>query len=315
MLVEDEYKFVTQDGNPTGEPVFVGEGILARDIVFIKYPFKLAMALGNGEMAAIVSHLDYWVGRNTGDVGFLKDGHIWARAELDDIKKSLPWLSERTIKRYLSALLAGNWIQKAYLMHGIRHRVAFYRPNYAKLEELGIASQGRLISVFKNDEAKMARNYGAKLAPPREIGLSENESLKNIVPRPSDDGLELAKHLRERIVANFDGSASISKLSGIDLENRLCAWGRKIDRLMRLDKRSVADVRSVIDFAHDDNIPRKGFCWARQVLSPENLRNEHLWIQFRQARPTTASAIPAFGTLERIAYEEKIRKEVEGRSE
>lgn len=195
-------EFMTKDGETAQDTILVGEGLLARDILFVKYPHKLAMALENGEMAAIVAHLDYWVGKNSGDVGFVHNNHTWAMARISDIRKSIPWLSERTIRRYLKTLLAGGWIEKAHLRHGITNKTAFYRPNYAKLEELGIASQGRLISRFPKVAAKLDAKVAAKLDATGEIGIPVNGSLglpaSSETPPGGKDSFESTKPHKQR---------------------------------------------------------------------------------------------------------------------
>ena len=103
-------------------------------------------------------------------------------------------------------------------------------------------------------------------------------------PKPSADGLELAKVLHSRILQNFP-KARVSKFTGKELDERLNAWGLEMDKIMRVDKRTKFEMLSAINFAHDDNVPgpskngRKGFCWAAQLLSPSNLRNDNLWAQ------------------------------------
>lgn len=122
------------------------------------------------------------------------------------------------------------------------------------------------------------------------LRLLDSQGLKSQVskrerPQPSADGLSLAKHLRDRIAQNHP-TAAVSKLSGSHMESKLNAWGCEIDKVMRVDKRAPDEIRSVINFAHDDNVPgpskngRKGFCWAAVTLSPSNLRNDNLWTQF-----------------------------------
>ena len=104
-------------------------------------------------------------------------------------------------------------------------------------------------------------------------------------PQPSIDSVEIAKHLYDRIMGQEFGRATeVGRLGHSQLRIRLEKWAHDIDRIMRIDKRTKSELLAVIDFAHDDNIPRGNskFCWAKQVKSPKNLRHEDLWIQFSE---------------------------------
>ena len=107
---------------------------------------------------------------------------------------------------------------------------------------------------------------------------------------PSAVGLDLATHLREKVLKASPNQA-ICKLEGSALNRKLGDWGCEMDRIMRLDKRTPKQMMAVIDFAHADNVPRKpgpghrvGFCWASATLRPAKLRNSDLWGQFDMAK-------------------------------
>lgn len=141
------------------------------------------------------------------------------------------------------------------------------------------------------------------------------EVSRRVLREPTVEGTNLARLLHTRILNNFP-SARVSKLVGAELEERVSAWGVELERIMRCDKRTPDELRAVIDFAHNDNVPRNGskFCWASVTLSPNNLRNDNLWAQFSEARPGGAGGKPSQAeVLARAeAYSEGMIKHMRG---
>jgi len=143
-------------------------------------------------------------------------------------------------------------------------------------------------NVTTNDITFVPTNVHNPNPNPNPNPKSESESeSKRPKKQPSADGLELAKHLRDRIVVNCK-SARVTRQSGAALDETLRKWGVEIDRIMRCDKRTKDEMMAAIDFAHDDTVPRgpSKFCWASQVQGPSNLRHDSLWAQMDAAKKT-----------------------------
>ena len=163
----------------------------------------------------------------------------------------------------------------------------------AKLIEVRYTSMVRAVSGASGGSKRQAKGQqndsktSSEIQAPCSLSpvpCSESlvRSTREKIP-PSAVGLELASHLRTRVLKT-------SPHQVID-EKRLQDWGREIDRIMRLDKRTPEQMRAVIDYAHNDNAPgpvkpghRQGFCWASVTLSPSKLRNPDLWGQFDAAK-------------------------------
>jgi hypothetical protein len=155
----------------------------------------------------------------------------------------------------------------------------------------------QLLQAIKGQAGGQARCQAATQAESKAANQAPSPSPSpspNLIPVTkkedkvaSIDGLELAKHLRDRIVVNCK-SAKVSRQSGAALDETIRKWGVEIDRIMRCDKRTKGEMMAVIDFAHDDNVPRgpSKFCWASQVQGPLNLRNDGLWAQMDAAKKT-----------------------------
>lgn len=115
---------------------------------------------------------------------------------------------------------------------------------------------------------------GADPGPtPHTITITHTESRE-----PSDSKLEpdhparaLAMQLRDRILQN-NPKARVPK--------NLTEWALEIDRMMRLDGRSVEEVRDIINWCQKDEF------WHRNILSAGKLRKQFdkLWLAAHPAR-------------------------------
>lgn len=115
------------------------------------------------------------------------------------------------------------------------------------------------------------RNPQSKVKESKEI---VKEILKPLVPPPGDAPPKSAKTSRIFGPATFEYKMAqylLDKIRVLDPKAKqpnLQLWAMDIDRLIRIDKRTPAEVKDLIDFAHDDPF------WCKQILSPGNLRNK-----------------------------------------
>jgi hypothetical protein len=85
----------------------------------------------------------------------------------------------------------------------------------------------------------------------------------------SGTALELARHLHDRIVANYPTSHEASH-EGNGLKAHLASWAKTFDVMLR--KHDKDKLLKAIDAAQGDNVPRNGdFCWAKVVRSPDKV--------------------------------------------
>jgi uncharacterized protein YdaU (DUF1376 family) len=94
-----------------------------------------------------------------------------------------------------------------------------------------------------------------------EAGASD-EQCSESTPRkePSPEGIELAHLLRRLILENNPNAKNT------DAQER--KWAREADRMMRIDKRTSAEVREIIDFSQADSF------WHQNILSMSTLREK-----------------------------------------
>lgn len=152
----------------------------------------------------------------------------------------------------------------------------------------------------EHDDGKSEQRKG------KETKEKGKEILKTLVPPPGDEPIEALQSTPEKPskpekVARIFGPASpeyrlaeylLGKVKLLDRKMRspnLQLWAMDIDKMIRLDKRSPAEVKDLIDFAHGDTF------WCKIILSADNLRDKATKLTAQMtAKPRQGGT--AFGT-------------------
>ena len=103
-----------------------------------------------------------------------------------------------------------------------------------------------------------------------EVGASDKQILKPYTTRePSSEAVELALLLKERIVKNNPKARTTN--------GQVRQWALEADRLMRINKRTPAEIREVIEFSQTDAF------WHQNILSMATLRKkfDQLWLKHK----------------------------------
>lgn len=94
---------------------------------------SLAVELDNVDKAIILQQIHYWCSKSNK----VKDGYRWVYNSVTSWHEQFPWISEKTIQRYLKDLE-----RKGLLITGVYNKAPFdktkwYRINYEALDNLG----------------------------------------------------------------------------------------------------------------------------------------------------------------------------------
>lgn len=96
---------------------------------------SLANELKSSDKAIIIQQIHYWLNKSTN----IRDGNKWIYNSASDWQKQFPWLSEKTVQRYLKdlenrgLLITGNYNKAKF------DRTKWYRIDYDALDNLGRA--------------------------------------------------------------------------------------------------------------------------------------------------------------------------------
>lgn len=107
---------------------------------------SLAIALNSVDKAIILQQIHYWIARSSN----VKDNYKWVYNSVSEWHKQFPWLSEKTVQRYLKdlenhgLLITGNYNKAKF------DRTKWYRINYEALDSLG-ATWGRAVPTNGTD--------------------------------------------------------------------------------------------------------------------------------------------------------------------
>lgn len=109
---------------------------------------SLAVALKNSDKAIILQQIHYWLQRSNNIV----DGHRWVFNTAKGWQKQFPWITEKTVQRYLRDLCDRGLLITANYNKANFDRTKWYRIDYDVLDKLGnsigtISPNGKELSV------------------------------------------------------------------------------------------------------------------------------------------------------------------------
>jgi hypothetical protein len=222
--------------------------LLLDENVIVVQP-ALVRALGSMIDAAILQQLHYWMPRAKAEHA----GHRWVYKTLDE------WADEIgvTMKQAKSAVarLEAEGIVISCQPEGSNRR-KWYRIEYDHV-------------LFRSDRAGRSNSPDGTLegteravpsAPQGRSYVTEltTETTTETTSNASTPAARLANLLADEIAANGSRRPSVTR-----------AWVTVIDRMMRIDGRTEAEVEAAIRWAQSDDF------WTANILSPEKLRKHY----------------------------------------
>lgn len=241
-------------------------GLLIDERVVVVQP-SLVRALGSMTAAAVVQQLHYWMPRATAE----HDGHRWV------YKTAEQWSDEIgvTVKQVRSAITRleslgivlscqperSKWQRRKW------YRIDYDHPLIARdADEYRCAQTGTSNGPSGNIDVPSGELRGARTGTSiREITTEITEesteetrpTSSNAAPAMIDEPTRLANLLADLIEANGSKRPTVTK-----------AWVTTIDRMIRLDDRTVEQVEKAIRWAQGDEF------WRANILSPDALRRQ-----------------------------------------
>ena len=94
---------------------------------------SLAVALKSSDKAIILQQIHYWLLRSSNFI----DGHKWVYNSVHDWNKQFPWLTEKTLQRYLRSLEDMGLLVTANYNKAKFDRTKWYTIDYTSLDNLG----------------------------------------------------------------------------------------------------------------------------------------------------------------------------------
>ena len=94
---------------------------------------SLAVALKNSDKAIILQQIHYWLQRSNNIV----DGHRWVFNTAKGWQKQFPWITAKTVQRYLKDLCDRGLLITANYNKANFDRTKWYRIDYDALDKLG----------------------------------------------------------------------------------------------------------------------------------------------------------------------------------
>lgn len=125
---------------------------------------SLAVALGNVNEAIILQQIQYWL-KNPKSGRFGEDGRKYVRDTFDEWQAQFPWMSLRSIKKYIKDLRERGILLTTNLNKSSFDRTQWYSINYEILNQF-----------VQKESAKNAQSKSAESAQSKSAGFAPSES-------------------------------------------------------------------------------------------------------------------------------------------
>ncbi|MCG0772325.1 phage replication initiation protein [Lactiplantibacillus plantarum] len=235
---------------------------------------SLAISLDSADKALILQQIHYWLNRSNN----VRDGFRWIYNSAAKWHEQFPWLSEKTIQRYLKdlekrgLLITGNYNKAKF------DRTKWYRIDYDALDNLGSAL-GLTVPTIGTE-----RPNGMGLTVPTNTNrLPETTTETNNNKRPNskteygpdDSPYKVAVHLLTRIKQRQPDFK----------EPNLQKWANDIRLAHERDHRDYEKLDWLVDWSQDNSF------WQANILSAGKLRKQYdtLMGQAERDHPTNVA--------------------------
>lgn len=168
-------------------------------------------------------------------------------------------ISEQTLRTCINRLKSTNELtSKATSKFTI-----FTVVNYEKYQQSNQQSNQQLTNNQPTTNQQLTTTKNVK-----NIRIKE---LKNNIYSPTSNEVRLASLLGNLILKRKADHKDVLSAK----KNKWQKWGKHINSMIRLDKRTPENIEKVIIWSQNDIVPSKnGFCWANNVLSTNTLRKQ-----------------------------------------
>lgn len=159
---------------------------------------SLVIELGNTDKAIIMQQMHYWLQRSNNVV----DGHRWIYNSAHDWQKQFPWLTEKTIQRYLKSLVDDGWLISGNYNKAKFDRTKWYRIRYDRLDK-NVQALGLAVPTIGPDSTN-----GMGLSVPTNTNrlpetTTETNYSTSISDKPGIDYVGIVNYLNESAGKNY----------------------------------------------------------------------------------------------------------------
>jgi len=253
----------------------------------MEYSFNIDHAKSYGvEEAIMLKNFIFWIKTNKANRKHSHDEKWWTYNSAKDYVDIFPFWNEGKIQRIIHSL-----INQKVIKTGNYNKTKYDRTRWFCLVDESMLEFDSHSSNTTNgsgeinkSKSKVSTNGSGGNDAPIPDTITDTITDKNLPPiegegieRKEKTGLvrgkskyspkviALAKHFYKKVLLNdpkFNKSTS--------------TWLEEMDQLIRFDKRTEEEIRSVIDWATTDNF------WKANILSPKNLREEFTRLLMRK---------------------------------
>ena len=229
------------------------------------------------EEAVLIQHFQYWITFNKNLKRNFREGRTWTYQTRKEIQAHFPYWNEERI-RYLCKKL----VNKGVLIMG-------------KFNKNPIDTT--LWYAFKDEAQFILTKASTDDGNSNNVSDWENSQSSGKIPTPYKDTHPIThipspKKEKESEPPPEVGITSFffEKLKEINPKIRLPnmkSWGKEMERLKRVDKRSEEEIKQVIEYiVHQHKNPKNEFTWSKAVASPDKLRKHFakIWLEMTSAK-------------------------------
>lgn len=235
--------------------------------------FEVSHALVYGtERAAILYHFRHWIEINHAGKRNFHDGKTWSYQTLEALLKHFPFFNRSALHRHLTWLtseegpmIKGNYNTNRHdrtVWYAFKNESNWIREDYRNSIDI---SQKREMEF-----SKMGNGFPGNGTPlpdnkPDTLPTSSKEEEFLQKKEPSEKVKNLAEELWKEI----------HEVNPKAIQPDLEKWSREMHQMIRLDKRTEEEVRSIIFYVfHVSDF------WYKTILCPKNLRKNfaRLWV-------------------------------------
>jgi len=257
------------------------------------------------EVSLLIHHFQFWISRNRNLKRNFYEGRTWTYETIKEIKAHFPYFSVKQIERLLKKvvdigiIVKGNFNKKTYdqtVWYAFKEEDKYLPVDKSKQEKNNssweIPKSGTAPTMEENlgksSEIPPATGadpeIGKPIPDPFTDTNKESKPKKTQKPKKATLVSEDARKLSSLLLT------SIKKLRPKFKEPNLNSWAEDIDKMLRIDKREVDEINSIIEW-----LPSCGF-WAAKVLCGSKFRNhfDRLCIEKDSSKKQRKSVVKDF---------------------